>query len=53
MRNALLGLIVATGAALAASDIRIVGIDAWKVVLGLVGLALIVSAGRTTPGSQG
>ena len=47
MRNALIGLIVAAAAALAASDLRIFGVDAWKVVLGLVGLALIVTAGRT------
>ncbi len=49
MRNALIGLVVAVAAALAASDILIFGIDAWKVVLGLVGLALIVTAGRTPP----
>jgi hypothetical protein len=52
MRNALLGLLAATGAALAASDIRIAGIDAWKIVLGLIGVALIVSAGRTPPADK-
>lgn len=47
MRNALIGLVVAAAAALAASDVLIFGIAAWKVVLGLVGLALIVTAGRS------
>ncbi len=46
MRNALIGGAVAAAAAIAATDIEIFGIAAWKIVLGLIGLGLIVSAGR-------
>ena len=46
MRNAVLGLAVAAAAALVAADARIFGIEAWKIVLGVIGLALFRSAGR-------
>ena len=46
MRNAVLGLAVAVAAALVAADARFFGIEAWKIVLGLIGLALFRSAGR-------
>ena len=53
MRNALLGLAVAAAVALIAADARIFGIEAWKVVLGVIGLALFRSASRDsgTPSS--
>jgi len=46
MRNAVVGLVVATAAALVAADVRIFGIESWKVVLGAFGLWLFVTAGR-------
>jgi hypothetical protein len=46
MRNAILGLAVAAAVALVASGARIFGIDAWKIVLGVIGLALFRSAAR-------
>lgn len=46
MRNAVVGLVLATAVALVAADIPIFGIEAWKVVLGLAGLWLFVTAGR-------
>jgi hypothetical protein len=46
MRNAVLGLVAAAAAALVAADVRIFGIEAWKIVLGVIGLAIFRSAGR-------
>jgi hypothetical protein len=46
MRNAVLGLVAAVAVALVAADARIFGIEAWKIVLGLIGLAIFRSAGR-------
>lgn len=46
MRNAALGLAAAAAVALVAADARIFGIEAWKVVLGVIGLALFRSASR-------
>jgi hypothetical protein len=46
MRNAVLGLAAAVAAALVAADARIFGIEAWKIVLALIGLALFRSASR-------
>ena len=53
MRNAVLGLAAAVAVALVAADARIFGIEAWKVVLGVIGLALFRSASREsrTPSS--
>jgi len=48
MRNAALGLAVAAAVALVAADATIFGIEAWKVVLGVIGLALFRSASRET-----
>lgn len=53
MRNAVLGLAAAGAAALVAADARIFGIEAWKIVLALIGLALFRSAARDgTPASR-
>jgi hypothetical protein len=46
MRNALIGLALASGAALVAVGARIFGIDAWKIVLALIGMAIFRSSGR-------
>jgi hypothetical protein len=46
MRNAVIGLVIACALALALSPVRIAGIDAWKIVLGVVGAFLVVTAGR-------
>jgi hypothetical protein len=46
MRNAVVGLLVATAAALVAADVRIFGVESWKVVLAVFGLWLFVTAGR-------
>jgi hypothetical protein len=46
MRNALIGLAVAAAGALVVADARLFGIEAWKIVLGLIGLAIFRSAGR-------
>ena len=46
MRNLVIGVAVAGALALAASPVRIVGIDAWKIVLAGLGLVLFVTAGR-------
>jgi hypothetical protein len=46
------GAAVATTAALVAIVPRIGGIDTWKIVLGLIGLALIVISGRDAPSRQ-
>jgi hypothetical protein len=46
MRNIVVGLVVAAAVAAAASDLRIAGIDAWKIVLAGVGLAFFVLSGR-------
>ena len=53
MRNATLGLAAAAAVALVAADATIFGIEAWKVVLGVIGLALFRSASREsrTPSS--
>lgn len=50
MRNALLGLLVAVAAALVAADARLFGIEAWKIILGVIGLGIFRSASReSTP----
>jgi len=46
MRNAVVGLLVATAAALVAAEVRIFGVESWRIVLGLFGLWLFVTAGR-------
>jgi len=46
MRNALMGAGLAAGAALLAINPRIYGVDLWKIVLGVVGLALMREASR-------
>ena len=46
MRNALIGIVLASALALALSPIRIAGIDAWKIVLAALGAFLVVTAGR-------
>jgi hypothetical protein len=46
MRNLLIGLVLAAALALAASPVRVAGIDAWKIVLAVVGAVLVVTAGR-------
>jgi hypothetical protein len=46
MRNALIGIGVAAGAALLAIDPTIYGIELWKIVLGVVGLGLMREASR-------
>lgn len=46
MRNAVVGGAVALGVALAASDITVAGIDAWKIVLACAGLAFFILSGR-------
>jgi len=46
MKNAVIGLVIASALALALSPIRIAGIDAWKIVLAAVGAVLVVTAGR-------
>jgi hypothetical protein len=46
MKNALIGLVIAGGLALALSPVMIAGIAAWKVVLAVVGAVLVVTAGR-------
>jgi hypothetical protein len=45
-RTLITGAAVACVAALAAIVPRIGGIDTWKIVLGLAGLALFIGAGR-------
>jgi hypothetical protein len=44
MRNALIGLALAAAAAAVAINPKIYGIDLWKIVLGVIGLALIRAA---------
>jgi hypothetical protein len=46
MRNALIGLALAAGLALALAPVTIAGIDSWKVVLAAAGAFLFVTAGR-------
>lgn len=46
MRNALVGLLVAAAVALVAADVPLFGVESWKVVLGLFGLWLFITAGR-------
>jgi len=46
MRNAVIGVALAAGLALALSPLTIVGIDAWKIVLAATGALLFVTAGR-------
>jgi hypothetical protein len=54
MRNALLGVVLAIGLALALSPLTIAGIDAWKIVLAAFGAVLVVTAGRgSTSGPAG
>ena len=45
MRNALLGLVLAIGLALAMSPLTIGGIAAWKIVLAVFGAFVFVTAG--------
>jgi hypothetical protein len=52
MRNALIGVAVAAAAALVAADYRFFGIEAWKIVMGLIGLGIFRSAARE-PGPSG
>lgn len=53
MRNAFLGFLAALAVALVVSDATFFGIAAWKIVLGVIGLALFRSAARDpgTPSS--
>ena len=54
MRNALLGLVLAIGLALALSPVTVAGIAAWKIVLAAFGAVLVVTAGRgSTSGRAG
>jgi hypothetical protein len=46
MRNALIGIGLAAATALVAINPTIYGVDLWKIVLGVVGIALIREAGR-------
>ena len=46
MRNALIGIGLAAGAALVAIDPQIYGVDLWKIVLGVIGIAMIREASR-------
>jgi hypothetical protein len=48
MRNALIGLTCAAALAVSIAGVSIFGIDAWKVVLAVVGAWLFVTAGRKT-----
>jgi hypothetical protein len=50
MRNVMLGLALAVALALAVSPATIAGIDAWKIVLAVVGGFLFVTAGRGRAG---
>jgi hypothetical protein len=50
MRNVLIGLVLAVALALAASPATVAGIDAWKIVLAVVGAFLFVTAGRGRAG---
>ena len=50
MRNALLGLALAIGLALALSPLTIAGIDAWKIVLAAAGALLFATAGSKKSG---
>ena len=49
MHKALLGIVVATGLALSASDATFWGIDAWKLVAAAVGVVLIAMGGAGRP----
>ncbi len=51
-RTLLSGAVVAAIVALVGIVPRIGGIDTWKIVLGLIGLALIVISGRDTSGPR-
>jgi hypothetical protein len=46
MRNVLFGTLVAVALALILADASIAGIQAWKIVLAGIGLALFVMGGR-------
>lgn len=46
MRNAFIGLGLAAAVAVVAINPAIYGVDLWKIVLGVVGAALIREAGR-------
>ena len=50
MKNGVIGLTVAAAIALALSPITIAGIDAWKIVLAVVGAVLVVTAGPKRSG---
>jgi hypothetical protein len=47
MRNLVIGVVLAGALALALSPVTIAGIDAWKIVLAVVGAVLFVTAGTT------
>jgi multisubunit Na+/H+ antiporter MnhC subunit len=49
MRNIVFGALVAAALALILADVSIAGIQAWKIVLAGVGLALFVMGGRGRP----
>ena len=46
MRNALIGIGFAAAAALVAINPTIYGVDLWKIVLGVIGIAMIREASR-------
>jgi hypothetical protein len=52
MRNAILGVGLAAGLAMAMANVSIAGIDAWKVELALFGLFLFATAGRGSAPSR-
>jgi multisubunit Na+/H+ antiporter MnhC subunit len=47
MRNIVYGTLVASALALILADASIAGIQAWKIILAGIGLALFVMGGRT------
>jgi len=53
MRNALIGLIVATAVAISLSGTTIFGIDAWKIALAAAGAVLFIAGSdRRAKGKQ-
>jgi len=49
MRNVVTGLVLAAALALAVSPATVAGIDAWKIVLAVVGAFVFVTAGSRKP----
>jgi hypothetical protein len=47
VRKAVLGVVIAAGAAFALSGAAPFGIDAWKIVLAIAGLVIVVSGVRS------